>query len=145
MNLDLSTLTAMGSFVAACAGVVLLVAWSQNRQIPALALWGVGNLVNAVGILSLALGSALRQPGWSQLGASLLVLAPGLMWKAARSFDAARAPLWLALAGAVVVAGVSFIPGMQSLGGALGRATGAGYLLAAAGSLWLGRSDRLAA
>ena len=145
MHLDLSTLVAMGSFVAACAGVVLLVAWSLNRQIPALALWGVGNLVNAAGILSLALGSALRQPAWSQLGGSLLVLAPGLMWKAARSFDAARAPLLLALLGAAVVAGVGFIPGMQNLGGALGRAAGAGYLLAAAGSLWLKRSDRLAA
>jgi hypothetical protein len=36
MHLDLLTLVAMGSFVAACAGAVLLVAWSQNRKLPAL-------------------------------------------------------------------------------------------------------------
>jgi hypothetical protein len=36
MHLDLLTLVAMGSFVAACAGVALLVAWSQNRKTAAL-------------------------------------------------------------------------------------------------------------
>ena len=33
MHLDLLTLVAMGSFVAACAGAVLLVAWSRRGGI----------------------------------------------------------------------------------------------------------------
>jgi hypothetical protein len=39
VQLDLPTLMMMGSFASACAGVVLLVAWWQNRKAPALALW----------------------------------------------------------------------------------------------------------
>ena len=38
VQLDLPTLMMMGSFASACAGVVLLVAWWQNRKAPALAL-----------------------------------------------------------------------------------------------------------
>ncbi len=30
MHLDVLTLVVMGSFIAGCAGVILLVAWSQN-------------------------------------------------------------------------------------------------------------------
>src|SRR5476649_1409191 len=85
MHLDLLTLVAMGSFVAACAGVVLLVAWSQNRKTSALLLWGLADIVTASGTASLMLASALQQPAWWRLGGSLLALAPGLMWKAARS------------------------------------------------------------
>ncbi len=65
MNLDTPTLMTMESFVAACAGAVLLVAWSQNRKISALALWGLANIVAAGGMFSLMLGSALHQPVWS--------------------------------------------------------------------------------
>ena len=87
MHLDLLTLVAMGSFVAACAGAVLLVAWSQNRKLPALGLWGSANIVEALGIASLMLAAALDEPAWSPLGSALLALAPGLIWKAARTFD----------------------------------------------------------
>src|SRR5208282_631848 len=38
MHLDVATLGAMDSFVYAFAGVVLFIAWSQNRKISALAL-----------------------------------------------------------------------------------------------------------
>jgi len=41
MHLDVPTLMAMESFVFAFAGMVLFVAWSQNRKISALALWGL--------------------------------------------------------------------------------------------------------
>jgi diguanylate cyclase (GGDEF)-like protein len=145
MHLDVPTLMAMESFVAACAGAVLLVAWSQNRKISALALWGLANIVAAGGMFSLMLGSALRQPLASALGGSLLVLAPGLMWKAARTFDAKPAPLILALLGTVVVGLANGIPGIGDVTGSLGLATGAVYLFAAAIALWLGRKERLAA
>jgi hypothetical protein len=45
MNLDLPTLMIMQSFALACAGAALLFAWTQNRIVSALALWGVGNII----------------------------------------------------------------------------------------------------
>jgi diguanylate cyclase (GGDEF)-like protein len=145
MHLDLPTLTAMGSFVSACAGMIILIAWSQNRKIKALAIWGLANIVNALGILCLMLGPALRQPVWSTSAAILLVLAPGLMWKAARTFDARPAPLLFALLGAVIVALVSGFPATRDIAGLLSLATSVVYLLAAAATLLSGRKERLAA
>jgi hypothetical protein len=143
MHLDLLTLVAMGSFVAACAGVVLLVAWSQNRKTLALLLWGLADIVTASGIASLMLASALQQPAWWRLGGSLLALAPGLMWKAARSFDAKPAPLVFALLGAAVVGLASSVAGIRVVGESLSLAFAAAYLLAAGTAFWLGRKERL--
>ena len=61
MQLDLPTLMMMGSFASACAGVVLLVAWWQNRKAPALALWGLGNFVDTAGIFCLLVGPVLHR------------------------------------------------------------------------------------
>ena len=65
MNIDTPTLMTMESFVAACAGAVLFVVWSQNRKVSALALWGLANIVAAAGIFSLMLGPVMHQPVWS--------------------------------------------------------------------------------
>jgi hypothetical protein len=111
----------------------------------ALALFGFANIAAAGGVFSLMLGSALHQPVWSIVGCSLLALAPGLMWKAARTFDAKPAPLVLALLGTVAVGLASGAPGMRAVAGSLSLATGASYLFAAATALWLGRKERLAA
>ena len=143
MNLHLPTLMVMESFVAACAGVVLSTAWLQNRKIPVLGLWGLANLVAAGGVFSLMLGSALHLALGSILGGSLLVLAPGLMWKGVRTFDAKPAPLILALLGTAVVGLSCGVPSMRDVTGSLGLATGAVYLFAAATSLWVGRKERL--
>jgi diguanylate cyclase (GGDEF)-like protein len=145
MHLDLPTLVVMGSFVAACAGAVLLFAWSQNQKISALAIWGLANLANAAGILCLMLGPALHQPVWSISSRILLVLAPGLIWKAARSLDAKSAPLVIALVGAVVVGLASGFPGTRDFTGLLSLGASSAYLLAAAATLWVGRTEPLAA
>jgi hypothetical protein len=99
MHLDLPSLMAMQSFVAAWAGAVLLIAWIQNHKLVALALWGLSDLFAAAGIFFLMLGSALHQPVWSAVAGALLVLAPGLVWMAARTLDARFAPLTVALIG----------------------------------------------
>jgi diguanylate cyclase (GGDEF)-like protein len=145
MHLDLATLMAMGSFVFACAGGVLLIAWSQDRKNSALALWGLADIAAAGGILSLMLGYALSTALWSVLGGNLLVLSQGLLWKAARTFDAKRAPVVVAFAGMGIVGVATAVPGMQDLIGSLGLITSAVYLFAAATSLWLGRKERLPA
>jgi diguanylate cyclase (GGDEF)-like protein len=145
MHLDLPTLVAMGSFVAACAGMLLLIAWWQNRKISALAIWGLAYIVNAFGILFLILGPALRQPTWLIFASILLVSGPGLMWKAARTFDARPAPLPVALLGAMVVGLLGVFPIMRDLSGLLSLAASSTYLLAAAASLCSGRKEQLAA
>jgi hypothetical protein len=145
MHLDLPTLVAMESFVTASAGAVLFIAWSQNRKTLALLLWALGEIVGSLGILFLMLGLTLRQPVSSILGGSLLALAPGLVWKAARTFDAKPAPVVLVLLGLAVVGLASSVPGIRHVTESLSFVTGAVYLLAAATTLWLGRRDGLVA
>jgi diguanylate cyclase (GGDEF)-like protein len=145
MHLDLLTLVAMGSFVAICAGTILLVAWSKNSKTLTLALWGLANIVEAAGIASLMLAAALDQPAWALFGSVSLALAPGLVWKAARIFDGRPAQLIFALLGAVVVGVAGTVPGMRFAAGSLSLAFSAVYMFAATTSLWLGRNELLKA
>jgi diguanylate cyclase (GGDEF)-like protein len=145
MTLDLPTLMVMQSFALACAGGVLLVAWLQNRIVSALALWGVADVMAGAGILLLLLGATSGEPAWSALGGSLLSLQSGLIWKAARTIDAKPAPFILALLGPIFVSVADYIPGIREIAGTLALTMGAAYILAAATTIWLGRSERLAA
>ncbi len=145
MQFDLSTMMMMQSFVGLCAGAALFVDWAQNREVSALALWGLVNILAAAGIFCLALGPALGQPFWTFIGGTLLVMAPGLMWKGARAFDAKPAPLFVALLGMVVAGLASRVPGLQDIAGSLRLAMSAVYLFAAAIVMWLGREERLTA
>lgn len=145
MHLDSTTLTAMGSFVSACVGVTLLVAWLQNRGVAALALWGLSYLVDAAGILLLTLGAATQAPFLSILAAYLLALGAGLTFKAARTFDGKPASLGLVLAGAIISGCASFVPSLPELMAAISLAASGLYLSAAAVSLWGGRKERLPA
>jgi len=137
MHLDVPTLMAMEGFVAACAGAVLFFAWYQNQKTTALALWGLGHVGHGGGVFALMLGATLGQPVWSIVGANLLLLAQGLTWKAARTFDGKPAPFVLAILGVLVVGIAGGIPGLH-VTGLLGLATSSIYLLAAATTLWLG-------
>jgi hypothetical protein len=143
MHLDVPTLVVMGSFVALCGGVVLLIAWFQNRQVSSFATWGLANLANAAGILGLVVGPALHQPVWSVLSSILLALAPGLIWKASRDLDAKPAPLVYALAGATVVALASAHPGTREIVRLLGLGASSIYCFAATLTLWTGRKEGL--
>jgi diguanylate cyclase (GGDEF)-like protein len=91
------------------------------------------------------LAAALDEPAWSLLGSALLALAPGLIWKAARTFDVKPAPLILAVLGAAVVGTASMFPGKLIATGPLSLTFSAVYLLAAAVSLWLSRNEALKA
>jgi hypothetical protein len=145
MHLDVLTLVAMGSFAAACAGVMLLGAWWQNRKTPALALWGIADIIIAFGILSLMLGLALPHVAWPLLGSTLLALAPGLIWKAARSLDCKPASLPVTFFGAMLLALAIAVPAMRHVTGSLSLAMGTIYLFAAAETLWIGRKEGLIA
>ena len=145
MNLDLPTLMVMQSFALACAGAVMVFAWSQDRTVAVLALWGIANIVAAAGILSLMLGFTMHQPAWLAIGGILMPLQSGLMWKAARTFDAKPAPLYLTLLGPVIVGLAGAAPVLKDVTGSLSLVAGALYAMALATTLWLGRKERLAA
>ena len=129
----------------ASAGAVLLVAWWQNRNVAALGIWGLSNVIAAAAIFILMLGAALHLPSRPILGVILLPLSQGLVWKAARTFDGKAAPLLLAFLGMIAVAVAYLTPALQYIAGAVGPAVGAVYITAVAIGLWLGRAERLSA
>jgi len=143
MNLDLPTLMVMQSFALASAGAIVLFAWLQNRTVVALALWGLANIIAAAGILSLMVGYTSHQPAFLGLGGGLLSSQSSLIWKAARTFDSKPAPLLLVLLGPLIVGFAGGIPYVREIAGSLALTMGAAYILAAATTLWLGRTDRL--
>jgi diguanylate cyclase (GGDEF)-like protein len=145
VQLDLPTLVTMGSFASACAGVLLLVAWWQHRDVPALALWGLGNFVDTSGIFCLMVGPVLQRPALIMLADALVALGPGLIWKAARSLDGKPAPWAIAVLGGLVVGLASASPTTRSAINTLSFTSSAVYLFAAAYSLWAERAERLAA
>ena len=104
----------MGSFASACAGVMLLLAWWQHRDVPALALWGLGNFVDTSGIFCLMVGPVLQRPALIMLADALVALGPGLIWKAARSLDGKPAPWSIAVLGGVVIGLASASPTTRS-------------------------------
>jgi len=145
LQLDLPTLVTMGSFASACAGVVLLLAWWQHREVPALALWGLGNFVDTSGFFCLMVGPVLQRPALIMLADALVALGPGLIWKAARSLDGKPAPWSIAVLGGVVVGIASASPTTRSAINTLCFTSSALYLFAASYSLWSGRAERLRA
>ena len=145
MRLDLPTLLAMESFVAVCSGMVLLVAWSQNRKASALAIWGLADITLAGGIISLMLGSASDQPAWALFGGCLFALATGLMWKCARTLDARPAPLVLLCLGVAIVGLAGCVPGTRQIAITMALATGGVNLLASATTLLLAQKEQSAA
>lgn len=150
MQLDLPTLMVMQSFARACAGTILLAAWSQNRNVQALALWGIAHIIAAGGILSLMLAFTSQQPIWFGLGGCLLSFQSSLVWKGARNLDSKPVPLVIVVVGPMVVGPMIVglaggVPGIREFAGSLFLAMQAAYTLAITTTLWVGRKDRLAA
>jgi diguanylate cyclase (GGDEF)-like protein len=100
--IDLATLCAVTGFVTVTGGLLLLFAWAQNRNVPALAFWGSGYLVGSVGAVLLTLHDSVPD-AWSVAGANaLMCCAYGLMWGGARCFEGRNVRPPLVLAGAAV-------------------------------------------
>ena len=100
--IDLPTLFAVTVFVSATGGLLLLLAWMQNRSTPALALWGIGYLFGAAAAALLAMPGFIPN-SWSVCaGNALLCGAYGMMWGGARSFEGRRIHIPLLAAGAAI-------------------------------------------
>ena len=145
MKLDLPTLMVVQSFALVCAGALLFSVWLSHRGVSALALWGLANVSAAAGFFCLMLGFTLHQPVWLTIGGSLLPLQASLTWKATRSIESKAAPLVLVLLGPTIVGLTNFVPGLREINGSLPLATGFIYTFAAATTIWLGRTEQLAA
>jgi hypothetical protein len=145
MTLDLPTLMVMQSFTMASAGGLLLFAWTQNRDVPPLAVWGIAHFFAAAGILALMFGVVLQQQALSALGGVLLCSQSGLIWKAVRNIDGKPAPFVLAFIGPATTAAASVAPLFCDYAGSIALVGGTVYAAVAAASLWLGRGDRLIA
>lgn len=145
MTLDLPTLMVMQSFAMASAGGLLLFAWTQNSNVPPLAVWGIAHFFAAAGILALMFGVVLQQQALSALGGVLLCSQSGLIWKAVRNIDGKPAPLVLAFIGPATTAAASVAPLFGDYAGSIALVGGTAYAAVAAMSLWLGRGDRLIA
>lgn len=88
--LDVSTLFVISTCVTAQLGLVLLFAWLQERQVRALAWWGLAYLIGGVSVAvwSLQGTGALSLP--PAMPSALLFVTCGIVWNGARLFQERR-------------------------------------------------------
>lgn len=144
--INLPTLFVVTVFLSVTGGLLLIFAWLQNRNTPALAFWGTGYLLGAVAAALLA-SPGLLPDSWSVGTANALACgAYGMMWGGARSFEGRQVRLSLLAAGAAIwLVAFQFDGFAQSLQArvALVSAITAGYALLSACELWHARDRDL--
>ncbi len=99
--LDVPTLSFVAVCIAALLGLLLTVAWMQQRDVRALAWWGAAYLIGAS---AMALWSApaelFRVP--TQVSSAVIFVACGMIWNGVRLFQGRRLLPFAVFAGAVV-------------------------------------------
>jgi diguanylate cyclase (GGDEF)-like protein len=100
--LDYPTLLGVVMFVSAIAGMLLVFAWLQNRDIHALGIWGAAYVLSTVAMTLLVVNRSAPVAWYPLVAFPVWIAAHGLMWKAARSFEGRRTPISWALAGAAL-------------------------------------------
>ena len=152
MMYDFPTLFSVTVFVSAVAGLLLLFAWMQNRDIVSLGMWGSAFLMNAVAMNMLVehvdfRGGHILTGAWSIcLGNALWLAAHGIMWTAARAFEGRRTPFAATLAGALIwLIACQFDGFYASLQARIMLASAfvGGYLMLCAIEIWRGRDPEL--
>jgi diguanylate cyclase (GGDEF)-like protein len=136
-------LFAVTVFLSATGGLLLLFAWLQNRNTPALAYWGSGYLFGACAAALLASSGPLSA-SWGEVAANAFVCAAyGLMWGGARSFEGRRIRVPFMAAGAAIwLIAVQFVHSPETRVMLVSTIT-AGYALASACELWHARDRDL--
>jgi diguanylate cyclase (GGDEF)-like protein len=87
MNLDLNTLFLVTIYVEAILGLLLLFAWVQNTQIPAVAWWGCAHLLRAGSVMLFGMYGSISEAISIDLANALLLLSFAVTWSGARVFD----------------------------------------------------------
>jgi diguanylate cyclase (GGDEF)-like protein len=145
MHFDVPSLMLMESFVQACAGLVLVFAWWQDRRTPAVGLWGLGLIAAGVGIFATDLGGMLEQAAGYAVGGVVLTLSAGIFWRAARLLEAKPAPWWVTALGPAIVAAAGAIPFLGPVADIASFIVSVVYFGAVAVTLLQGRRERLQA
>ncbi len=136
--LDIPTLSLVAVCISALLGLLLLLAWLQQRNVMALAWWGAAYILGAAAM------AMWRAPGvlsaWpDELPTALIFIACGMIWSGVRLFHGralrpvaafAAAPIWLAMSA------WPLWPDSGHLRNTLGAIAVAGYTFAIAFELW---------
>lgn len=146
MLLDIPTLVIVSVFVLAILGLLLLLAWVQDRSIQALAWWGAAYLIAGLSIALLSGQIPINQAVSNDIASALLFAACGLSWSGARLFDGKDIRPFSMFAGALIWLLACLIPDFAH--SAMGRmivssVIVSNYTLFTAFELWGGRSERL--
>ena len=101
LALDIATLSVVGICVVALLGLLLLFAWRQQRNVPALAWWGSAYLIGASAI---ALWGSPSSPAYlaSEIPEALAFVACGMIWNGVRLFHGRQLQPVAAFAGATI-------------------------------------------
>ena len=144
--IDLPTLCVATVFIVVAGGTLLLFSWIQNRNVPALALWGLGYLIGACAAGLVALGG-LIPASLSICGASALACcAYGVLWGGARIFEGRRIHVeWMFAGAAIWIAACQFQSFYESIEArvALVSVILATYTLLSAREVWFARDREL--
>jgi diguanylate cyclase (GGDEF)-like protein len=146
VTLDIATLFAVTVFSMGLGGLLLLFAWLQARNTPALAWWGTAFLVVAPATALFGLRGIVSDVWSIQAANALMMLGYGLFWTGARVFEGRRPVPPSIIAGALIwLAACQFDAFMHSTTAriALASILVASYSFAFISELWRGRHERL--
>ena len=147
MHLDILTLSAAGSFVAALSALLLSGAWTQIKGAPALLWWAASDYLLAVGISLIAYGTATETVAFRAAGGGLTCVSPALVWAGTRTF--VQRPVWrVPLAASIFVwlVGTALAgPEAPRISMLVGFLAWVIYLLASNWELWRSRTEPLMA
>ncbi len=110
MKLDAPTLVTVTIFVMVVMGGLYLLSWSQSRQTRALGFLGAAQIVGAGAVALFGLRGHV--PDWLSIGFAnaAMLLAFGLIWAGARSFEGRRVTARQTGAGAVLWLAACLVP-----------------------------------
>lgn len=102
MRLDAYTLLTVTAFVSALVGILIVLAWTRNRDAKALVWWATSFLTGAAGTLLLLLHGQVHKFLSIDMGHALVVLSCGLVLSGARIFNGRPPNLPVSIFGAVL-------------------------------------------
>ncbi len=146
MYLDIPTLFLVSSCIAGLLGLFLFFAWSQDRNIRALAWWGAAYMLGGLGVaLWIAEAAIGSQPLSFGLSNALLFAACGTIWNGARLFYARKVRPFALSLGAILWIVACQIPEFAQSGIArivLSSLIVSAYTFATAREVWTDRRKR---
>jgi diguanylate cyclase (GGDEF)-like protein len=148
MHLDSTTLQVMGAIAIAISGALLFFTALVLRESPALRWWAAANFVYAIGIAGVIPVFADRSLDLGRAAATLIDIAPSLMWAGMRRFHGRPISPAVLIAGPAVLVATLFAtvgPASESVPMVTGFLCWIAYLAMVIFELWRGRSEALIA